>query len=118
LDTQGASDSFPFFQVLVSASDLKLEAVPLGAIFALLSALFYSLYLVLLRRRVDHEDKLDIPLFFGFVGAFNLVLLWPGFFVLHYTGIETFEWPSRRQWTFLLLNGLIGTLFSEVLWLW
>jgi solute carrier family 35 protein F5 len=54
-------------QVVVSLSDMKMEGktIPLGAVFALISALFYALYLVFLRKKVDHEDKLDIPMFFG-----------------------------------------------------
>lgn len=85
---------------------------------ALVSAFFYAAYIVFLKRKVDHEDKMDIPMFFGFVGLFNLTLLWPVFFILHYGHWEEFEWPDTHQWTFLIINGLIGTVLSEVLWLW
>ena len=52
--------------VLVSLSDRDFEAeIPVGALWALSGALLYALYLVLLRRRVDNEDKLNIPMFFG-----------------------------------------------------
>lgn len=54
----------------------------------------------------------------GFVGLFNLLLLWPGFLLLHYTGLEAFELPSQLVWTYILINGLIGTVLSEFLWLW
>ncbi|XP_039277857.1 LOW QUALITY PROTEIN: solute carrier family 35 member F5 [Nilaparvata lugens] len=105
--------------ILVSLSDMSTKVqVPFGAILSLISAFFYACYLVLLRRKVDHEDKMDIPVFFGFVGLFNFLLLWPMFFLLHYTHWESFEWPNKHQWTFLLINGLVGTVFSEVLWLW
>ncbi|XP_044264040.1 solute carrier family 35 member F5 isoform X2 [Tribolium madens] len=104
---------------LVSFSDLSLESrVPLGAFLSLLSAFFYATYLVFLKRKVDHEDKIDIPLFFGFVGFFNLILLWPFFFFLHFSELEVFEWPSKQQVLFLLLNGILGTVISEALWLW
>lgn len=108
------------FQVLVELSDLEVETnrVPAGVILALISALCYAVYVVFLRRKVDHEDKIDIPIFFGFVGLYNLLFLWPIFFILHYGHWEEFEWPSSHQWTFLLVNGLIGTVISEVLWLW
>lgn len=56
--------------------------------------------------------------FVGFVGLFNLLFLWPLFFLLHYSHWELFEWPNKHQWTFLLINGLVGTVLSEVLWLW
>lgn len=57
-------------------------------------------------------------MFFGFVGLFNLLLLWPGFFLLHYTGFEAFEFPSKLIWMCIVINGLIGTVLSEFLWLW
>ncbi|KAJ8926015.1 hypothetical protein NQ315_009870 [Exocentrus adspersus] len=105
--------------ILVSLSDLSLEKqIPLGVVLSLFSAFFYATYLVFLRRKVDHEDKMNIPLFFGFVGLFNLLLLWPLFFFLHFSKLEVFEWPSKEQMLFLLLNGLLGTVLSEALWLW
>jgi solute carrier family 35 protein F5 len=38
---------------------------------------------------VGNEDRVNMPLFFGLVGLFNVMFLWPGFFILHFTGIET-----------------------------
>ncbi|XP_053373579.1 solute carrier family 35 member F5-like isoform X1 [Mercenaria mercenaria] len=105
--------------VMVSVSDLTFEDhIPAGALWALSSAILYAVYLVGLRRKVDHEDKLDIPLFFGFVGLFTSILLWPGFLILHYSKIETFQWPNGEQVLFIVINGLVGTVLSEFLWLW
>uniref|UniRef100_A0AAQ5ZCZ2 Solute carrier family 35 member F5 n=1 Tax=Amphiprion ocellaris TaxID=80972 RepID=A0AAQ5ZCZ2_AMPOC len=89
-----------------------------GSLWSLAGAVLYAIYIVMIKRRVDREDKLDIPMFFGFVGLFNLLLLWPGFLLLHYTGFEAFELPSQLVWTYILINGLIGTVLSEFLWLW
>jgi solute carrier family 35 protein F5 len=55
---------------------------------AFFSAMMYGLYVTVMKRRVGNEDKVDMRLFFGLVGVFNLVLLWPLFFILHWTGIE------------------------------
>lgn len=105
--------------VMVSISDLKFEDhIPAGALWALSGAILYAVYLVGLRRKVDHEDKLDIPLFFGFVGLFSSVLLWPGFLILHYSKKEPFQWPDGEQTLFIVINGLVGTVLSEFLWLW
>ncbi|XP_075886677.1 solute carrier family 35 member F5-like isoform X2 [Nelusetta ayraudi] len=90
----------------------------IGSLWSLAGAVLYAIYIVMIKRRVDREDKLDIPMFFGFVGLFNLLLLWPGFLLLHYTGFEAFELPSQLVWTYILINGLIGTVLSEFLWLW
>ncbi|KAF4788152.1 Solute carrier family 35 member F5 [Turdus rufiventris] len=83
-----------------------------------IGAMLYAVYIVMIKRKVDREDKLDIPMFFGFVGLFNLLLLWPGFFLLHYTGFEAFEFPNKLIWMCIVINGLIGTVLSEFLWLW
>lgn len=105
--------------ILVSYADLDIEnGIPSGAFWALGGAMFYSAYIVLLRRKCDHEDKLDVPMFFGFVGLFNTVLLWPGFLILQMSHTEVFEIPTAQQWLTLALNGIIGTVLSELLWLW
>ena len=53
-------------QVLVFLADHSFEAhIPVGGLYALTSAWFYAMYLVFLRRKVDNEDKMDIPMFFG-----------------------------------------------------
>nr|CAH0108781.1 unnamed protein product [Daphnia galeata] len=105
--------------VLVSLSDLKVEqSIPVGAGWALAGSMCYAAYLVLLKRRVDHEDKMSIPMFFGFVGLINTVVMWPSFFILHATKLEIFVWPTQQQWLYIALNGLIGTVLSEFLWLW
>lgn len=106
--------------ILVCYSDIHIEddKIPKGAVWALSGAFFYSLYIVLLRRKVNHEDNMDVPMFFGFVGLFNAALMWPGFLICHFTASEKFELPSGKQWEFLILNGVIGTVFSEILWIW
>lgn len=49
----------------VDKGKIEVGALPRGAIWSLVGSIFYAFYLVLLRRRVDSEDKLDIPMFFG-----------------------------------------------------
>lgn len=53
-------------------SDLKLEGnIPFGAMLSLVSAFLYAVYLVFLKRMVQNEDKIDIPMFFGKTVALN-----------------------------------------------
>lgn len=59
-----------------------------------------------------------MPMFLGFVGLYSLVLLWPVLLILNYTRLEVIELPDRTTWLSLLLNAFIGTVLSEVLWLW
>ena len=65
----------------------------------------------------QNEDNMDPPMFFGFVGLFSTLLLWPGLFILHSTEQEPFQLPTAKQWEFLVVNGVIGTVLSELLWL-
>lgn len=69
----------------------------LGDGLALISALFYALYVILLKVRIKNESRVDMQLFFGFVGLFNILTCWPIGFVLHLTGAEKFELPSSSS---------------------
>ncbi|CAH3189167.1 unnamed protein product [Porites evermanni] len=107
--------------VLVTLSDSKNKAggISVGALWALASAFLYSCYLIMLKHKVPDEKQMDIPMFFGLVGAFNFFLLWPGFLFLNYLRLEVFELPpSATVWGYIALNAFIGTVLSEFLWLW
>ncbi|KAG8515601.1 Solute carrier family 35 member F5, partial [Galemys pyrenaicus] len=101
--------------VNLSGSEKSAGRDTIGSIWSLVGAMLYAVYIVMIKRKVDREDKLDIPMFFGFVGLFNLLLLWPGFFLLHYTGFEDFEFPNKVVLMCIVINGLIGTVLSEFL---
>ncbi|KAF9581782.1 hypothetical protein BGW38_001081 [Lunasporangiospora selenospora] len=94
-------------------------AAPLfGDFLALMSAFFYGCYTVLLKHRIQNESRVNMSLFFGFVGLFNIVLLWPMFGVLHWTGVEPFELPSDSKVIWMIVvNAIIGTFVSDYLWL-
>lgn len=80
-------------------------SIAIGDGMAFFSAIIYGLYVTVMKRRVGDEDRVNMPLFFGLVGVLNLVLLWPGFFVLHWTGIEPFEWPpTGKVWAIIIVS--------------
>lgn len=61
--------------------------------------------MTLLKVRIGDESRIDMQLFFGFVGLFNIVVCWPVGLVLHLTGGEVFEWPEGgRMWGAILIN--------------
>ena len=139
--TLGAEDSDP--EKLVTSDN-----VVSGAMWSLLGAFCYALYLVFLKKSVGPEGQLSVPMFFGmsvvivlleyfhtiyskicitetlvcfekgFVGLFSFSLLWPGMVALHYLSIEKFQLPDKYPAIVLVINGLIGTVISELLWLW
>ncbi|PFH59267.1 hypothetical protein XA68_12607 [Ophiocordyceps unilateralis] len=87
-----------------------------GDAMALLSAVVYGLYVTVMKRRVGREDRVDMRLFFGLVGVFNLVLLWPLFPVLHWTGIEPFAMPpTAKVWAVIAANSL-SSFISDMSW--
>lgn len=83
----------------------QLTEALLGDGLALLSAIFYALYVILLKVRIKEESRINMQLFFGFVGVFNVLMLWPIGLVLHFTGVEQIALPSsRRAWVGVLVN--------------
>ncbi|RHZ49971.1 hypothetical protein Glove_508g60 [Diversispora epigaea] len=89
-----------------------------GDFLAILSAFFYGSYSVFLKLRIQRESRINMPLFFGFIGLFNIFLLWPLFILLHLCGFEYFQLPSNGEiWTMITINALVGTFLSDYLWL-
>lgn len=78
--------------------------IALGDSMAAFSAIMYGVYTIVMKKQVGDESRVNMQLFFGLVGLFNFVFLWPGFLVLHWTGIEPFALPStRRVWMIILV---------------
>ncbi|KAG5486832.1 hypothetical protein LSCM4_06297 [Leishmania orientalis] len=87
-----------------------------GNIAALLSAFFYATYTSVLKLHLPDDERFAMGMVFGAVGALNFLLLWPGLVLLSVSGAEQFVWPSWQQFWPLLMNSLIGTNLSDVLW--
>ncbi|KAH9982426.1 hypothetical protein BGW80DRAFT_1263237 [Lactifluus volemus] len=84
-----------------------------GDSLALLSALFYAFYVILLKVRIRSESRIDMQLFFGFVGLFNTLACWPIGVILHFTGVERFELPTSGRALVGLLANMFITLSSD-----
>lgn len=79
--------------------------IAIGDSMAFFSAIIYGVYVTVMKRRVGNEERVNMPLFFGLVGLFNVLFLWPGFFILHYTGIEPFELPpTANVWVIIAVS--------------
>jgi len=72
------------------------RAVVVGDFIALLGAGFYGCYTTLLKLRIQHESRVDMTLFFGFVGLYCLIFFWPVNVALAAIGVETLELPPTR----------------------
>lgn len=98
--------------------DKPASEMMLGNAMALLSAVIYGLYTITLKKTTVKAlpRSLNMPLFFGLVGLWNIVLLWPLFPILHFCGLERFVLPPTRHiWTILLVNS-VSSLFSDICW--
>lgn len=79
--------------------------IAIGDAMALGSAVMYGIYAIVMKKRIGNEDRVNMPLFFGLVGLFNVIFLWPGFLILHFTGVEKFEMPpTRKIWLIVLVS--------------
>lgn len=85
----------------------------IGDFLAFAGAIVYGCYCVLLKKKAD---KVDMVMFFGCVGILNAFLFSPFFLLLHFTGFETFELPGQLEISVLILNGIFGTVISDLLW--
>lgn len=92
-----------------------------GNLLALSGALIYGIYTILLKFRIrikgsTKERNLNTHLFFGFVGIYCVLGLWPVIIILHFTKVETFELPpSGYIITLLSINAFI-TFISDFCW--
>ncbi|KAF2258270.1 hypothetical protein CC78DRAFT_126677 [Lojkania enalia] len=92
------------------------KELAIGDIMAGLSAMLYGFYAVFMKKRIGDESRVNMPLFFGLVGLFNVVLLWPGLIILSLTGIETFELPPTNRILTIVLVNSASSLVSDFCW--
>ncbi|KAJ9639023.1 uncharacterized protein PV06_07420 [Exophiala oligosperma] len=115
----GSPSSLPLSRRAVDVfPDKPASEMMLGNAMALLSAVIYGLYTITLKRTTVKAlpRSLNMPLFFGLVGLWNIVLSWPLFPILHYSGLERFVLPPTGHiWTILLVNS-VSSLLSDICW--
>lgn len=88
----------------------------IGDVMAFVSAVLYGFYTVFMKKRIGDETRVNMPLFFGLVGVSNVLLLWPGFFVLHFLDIEKFELPPTHKILTIVLVNSASSLVSDFCW--
>lgn len=94
----------------------SIREVAIGDAMALFSALLYGLYAVFMKKRIGDESRVNMPLFFGLVGLFNVLFLWPGFFILHFAEIEKFELPPDGRVAGIIVVNSASSLVSDFAW--
>ena len=87
-----------------------------GDILALIGAVIYGIYAVVLKARIGSESRANLPLFFGLVGLFNALVMRPAFLFLHVTGVERFELPPTRRVLSIILINSTSSMVSDFCW--
>lgn len=90
--------------------------IAIGDVLAFVSAVVYGFYAVMMKARIGDERRVNMPLFFGFVGLWNVLLLWPFFLVLHVAGIERLEMPPDSWVTTIIVVNSLSSLVSDFCW--
>lgn len=107
VDLSGSSDenrgSFPH---------KTMRELVLGNAMAFLSAVIYGVYITMMKKRVGDEEKVNMRLFFGLVGVWTMLFMWPVFVVLHFTGIETVRLQESQPRYLIFEEPCILTLSS------
>ncbi|KAK3698722.1 hypothetical protein LTR37_016812 [Vermiconidia calcicola] len=94
----------------------SLKEIAIGDALAFLSAVMYGIYAVFMKKRIADESLVSMPLFFGLVGLINVLLLWPGFFILHWTDVERFMLPPTGRVTIIIVANSIASLVADMAW--
>lgn len=88
-----------------------------GNILALLGAICYATFLILLQKQTNGKSGLNRSILFAFIGMFTMIFFWPIFFLLSLSGQETLELPPRPSiYLYLLLKTLLGSVIPSYLW--
>jgi len=106
---------------LVTVRDSDSEAggsrdTGVGDLLCLASALFYGVYTVSIRKLLPDDNRISTALFFGYVGLFNAVLLFPLVLAMQeWGGVDLAQLPVHAlRLTFL--KGLFDNVLSDYLW--
>jgi len=108
--------------ILVTSNDnpIKNEAaqqtILWGNILALAGALCYGIYSILLKLNVKEDSRIDMKLFFGFVGLFNFLFLWPPLIIMNQLGYEKLELPPNKSVYIIIIFNCLASFLADFLW--
>jgi len=88
-----------------------------GDLIALFSAIAYSCYTVVIKKFVPNDDVIAMPLLFGYLGLFNIILLAPILLLLFIlTKGSIFHHFSPRVFGLICAEGIFDDVLSDYLW--
>lgn len=97
--------------------NLSLGTQTWGNILALLSAICYASFLVLLQKQTTKRSGLNRSILFAFIGMFTMLFCWPIFIFMSISKQETLELPPKPSiWVYLILKTVLGSIIPSYLW--
>uniref|UniRef100_A0AC34FAQ4 EamA domain-containing protein n=1 Tax=Panagrolaimus sp. ES5 TaxID=591445 RepID=A0AC34FAQ4_9BILA len=126
LNPQKNSDRFSYLKLFLVLMNLcgvgfisELSGTTWGLILSISSAFCYAAFLHSFSTISSTRGKVDRALMFGSMGLFSIFACTPVILIAHYTGIERqIPLPTQQQMAFVVLTGLIGSIFADYLWIW
>ena len=124
--SSSSSSSFDASESNTVSKNVKSSLLSQDFVQSLVSAVSHSIFIVILRREVGDAERLDIPLFLGLLGLFQVVTLWPGFFYISNSTDASTAFPTSSPSTdrifsdiaTLYLGDVIFMGLLEFLWIW
>lgn len=120
---KGLAVLFTFVGVVVNSlpsllrDSLNFGTQTWGNVLALLGAISYAVFLVLLQKETQLKIGLNRSLLFAFIGCFTMISCWPAFIYLTISGNEVLELPPNRSiYIYLILKTVIGSIIPSYLW--
>ena len=70
-------------------------------------------YTTLIKHRLPNDENVNMGLFFGYIGALNSAVLWPGLLLMSRAELEKI---SAKIMLWILVKGLFDNVLSDYLW--
>lgn len=106
------------------SSSSSVSPSALGYIAVIVSTVLYAIYEVLYRSLCVDTTVKDRVLYMsnsffvlGMLGFWNLVIVWPVFFLANATGWESFEWPPLDALPYLIGAAAVDSVFQILLYI-
>ncbi|GMH34492.1 hypothetical protein BSKO_02326 [Bryopsis sp. KO-2023] len=91
------------------------QSSAVGDLLAIVAALFYAIYTILLKKMLPPDDKVDMTLFFGYMGLGISVILGCTVWSLHGMGVIDAT-ITREALGKTIVKGLFDNVLSDYLW--
>lgn len=90
----------------------------IGDLISVTAAICFACYLITLSKHIpiELEAKVSFINVLGFIGLFILISFWPVLVVLHFTGLETFQFPPTKPLICIIVNIIFGVYMFDYFW--